>query len=100
MRLITPRSNQRGRARRRCCVVVLDRLVRRALHRALADLVADEEVLALLLEALIERNRAEGRELGVDGTPRIFVNGRPFTEPVEALDTYVREELARIDARR
>lgn len=51
-------------------------------------------------EALIERNRAEGQELGVDGTPRIFVNGRPFTEPVEALDTYVREELARIDAQR
>jgi len=51
-------------------------------------------------EALIERNRAEGRDLGVDGTPRIFVNGRPFTEPVEALDTYVREELALIDARR
>ena len=59
-----------------------------------ADMESDET------EALIERNRAEGRELGVDGTPRIFVNGRPFTEPVEALDTYVREELARIDARR
>ncbi len=59
-----------------------------------ADMESDET------EALIERNRDEGRELGVDGTPRIFVNGRPFTEPVEALDTYVREELARIDAQR
>ena len=64
------------------------------MERFRADMAAEET------EALIERNRSEGRELGVDGTPRIFVNGRPFTEPVDALDTYVREELARIDAAR
>lgn len=64
------------------------------LERFRADMESDET------DALIERNRAEGRELGVDGTPRVFVNGRPFTEPVEALDTYVREELARIDSER
>jgi len=64
------------------------------MERFHADMESEET------EALIERNRAEGRDLGVDGTPRIFVNGRPFTEPIEALDTYVREELARIDAQR
>ncbi|MAQ19223.1 MAG: hypothetical protein CMN30_31035 [Sandaracinus sp.] len=52
------------------------------------------------LDAAIDGTRAQGQELGVNGTPRIFVNGRPFSEPVEALDTYVREELARIDAQR
>jgi len=64
------------------------------MERFRADMESEET------EALIERNRSEGRELGVDGTPRIFVNGRPFSEPVEALDTYVREELALIDAQR
>ena len=35
-----------------------------------ADLVADEEVLALLLEALIERNKLDPFGVIVDGFPR------------------------------
>jgi protein-disulfide isomerase len=64
------------------------------MERFRADMEAEET------EAVIERNRAQGRELGVDGTPRVFVDGRPFEEPVEALDAYIREKLAAIDATR
>ena len=44
-------------------------------------------------QRVIERDRAQGRELGVTGTPTIFVNGRRFQEPPRALEAYVREEL-------
>ena len=64
------------------------------LERFRTDMEASET------EALIDANRAEGREVGVDGTPRIFVNGRPFEESFENMDTYVREELRMIDQER
>lgn len=43
----------------------------------------------------VESDRAQGRELGVSGTPTIFVNGRPYQEPPRALSAYVAEELDR-----
>jgi protein-disulfide isomerase len=46
--------------------------------------------------ALVELNRSEGRRLGVEGTPSIYINGRKFEEPFENLSAYIREE---IDAR-
>lgn len=41
----------------------------------------------------VKADKELGKRLGVDGTPAIFVNGRPFDEPVENLVLYVTEEL-------
>ena len=57
------------------------------LERFRADMEAEETA------ALIERNRAEGREAGVRGTPSIYINGHKFEEPLESLEEYIREEL-------
>lgn len=57
------------------------------LERFRADMRSEET------QRVIERDRAQGRELGVSGTPTIFVNGRRFQEPPRALDAYVREVL-------
>ena len=46
-------------------------------------------------QAIIDRDRALGQELGVNSTPTIFVNGRKFEEPLENLGQYITEELAR-----
>lgn len=45
-------------------------------------------------QALIDRNRREGRDVQVRGTPSIFVNGRRFSGLPESLPAYLREELA------
>ena len=44
----------------------------------------------------IETDMAEGRELGVDGPPAFFINGRPLTgaQPFEKFQTTIDEELA------
>ncbi len=57
------------------------------LDRFRADMQSEET------SALIERNRAEGQEVGVRGTPSIYINGHKFEEPLESLEEYVREEL-------
>ncbi len=41
----------------------------------------------------IEADRAEGKKLGVDGTPAIFVADREYALPPDALGAYIREEL-------
>lgn len=41
----------------------------------------------------IDADKAEGRRVGVDSTPTLFIQGRHFEEPLEALSTYLREEL-------
>lgn len=50
--------------------------------------IEDEDV-----QALIDANKDEGRRVGVDSTPTIFVNGRRYDEPVEAMAAYLQEEL-------
>jgi predicted DsbA family dithiol-disulfide isomerase len=44
-------------------------------------------------QARVDQDRAEGRRVGVQGTPTVFVNGRRFGEPLQALGAYLREEL-------
>ena len=44
-------------------------------------------------ENKIQADLAEGRKVGVDSTPSIYVNERRFVFPLEKLDAYVREEL-------
>lgn len=41
----------------------------------------------------IEADREVGRNVGVQGTPTIFVNGRRFAEAPSSLGAYMREEL-------
>ncbi len=44
----------------------------------------------------IEADMTQGRDLGVDGTPAFFVNGRPLTgaQPLSKFETTIDEELA------
>ncbi len=58
------------------------------LERFRADVKSKE------VEAKIEADRAEGKRIGVDSTPSIYVNDRRFIFPPEQLAEYVREELA------
>jgi len=46
-------------------------------------------------KSAIEGDMAQGRELGVDGTPAFFINGRPMTgaQPLEKFETTIDEEL-------
>ena len=45
------------------------------------------------LQARVDADKAEGRRLGVSGTPTFFVNGRQFKDNPQALEAYLREEL-------
>lgn len=45
------------------------------------------------VEAKVDADRAEGKKVGVDSTPSIYVNDRRFVFPPEQLGEYVREEL-------
>jgi len=43
--------------------------------------------------ARIDKDEGEGKKLGIEGTPAIYVNGTEFLEPVKYLDEYVAELL-------
>jgi protein-disulfide isomerase len=55
----------------------------------------EEDFRAASTQAKVEASRELGQELGVQGTPTIFVNGRRFSEPPRALPAYLREEIGR-----
>lgn len=57
------------------------------MSRFRADLEADAT------QARVDADREAGRELGVEGTPTLFVNGRRFRESPTSLNAYLREEL-------
>jgi protein-disulfide isomerase len=73
-----------------------------------ADLKAEAQKLALdtpkfndcldkgKYKSAIESDMAQGRDLGVDGTPAFFINGRPMTgaQPFEKFESTIDEELA------
>jgi protein-disulfide isomerase len=73
-----------------------------------ADLKADAKKLGLdtakfddcldkgKYKGAIEADMAQGRDLGVDGTPAFFINGRPLTgaQPFDKFQTTINEELA------
>jgi protein-disulfide isomerase len=43
--------------------------------------------------ARVERDRKDGEKLNIEGTPAIYVNRRPFNEPIQNLSKYLKEEL-------
>ncbi|MDH5674232.1 MAG: DsbA family protein [Myxococcales bacterium] len=43
--------------------------------------------------AKVEADRKEGEAADIKGTPSIFINGRPFNEPLKMLPRYLAEEL-------
>lgn len=47
-------------------------------------------------KAEIESDLAQGKDLGIDGTPAFFINGRPLTgaQPFEKFQSTIDEELA------
>ncbi len=47
-------------------------------------------------KAAIDKDIAQGRELGVDGTPGFFINGRPLSgaQPAPVFEALINEELA------
>lgn len=51
------------------------------------------DVQAPATQERVDSNKELGRELGVRGTPTIFVNGRRFNGEPESLAAYVQEEL-------
>jgi protein-disulfide isomerase len=73
-----------------------------------ADLKADAKKLGLdtakfndcldkgKYKGAIETDMAQGRDLGVDGTPAFFINGRPLTgaQPFDKFQTTIDEELS------
>lgn len=41
----------------------------------------------------VEQDKKEGIELGVQGTPSLFINGRAYKEGLQGLNKYLKEEL-------
>jgi protein-disulfide isomerase len=58
----------------------------------MAKFEADRASEAALARA--EQDKKDGVSVGVQGTPALYVNGRPFKESVNSLGKYLKEELA------
>ena len=67
--------------------------------RALAEEIGldiekfDDAVASAEVQARVDADRKEGASLDVQGTPTLFVNGRPYREPIQSLPKYIKEEL-------
>ncbi|MBN2529871.1 MAG: thioredoxin domain-containing protein [Deltaproteobacteria bacterium] len=55
----------------------------------------EEDLVSEAAKAAIEADVALGEKLGVNGTPRLFVNGRVLEAGVDALDERIKEEFLR-----
>lgn len=55
----------------------------------------DADIASPAVQQRVERDKKEGTGLGIQGTPSLFVNGRPYKEPIQSLSKYLKEELAR-----
>jgi protein-disulfide isomerase len=57
------------------------------LERFRTDVASDET------RERVDADREQGKRLGIEGTPTIYINGRLLREPLKALPAYLREEL-------
>lgn len=55
----------------------------------------DADVASSAVQERVDNDKKEGTSLGIQGTPSMFVNGRPYKEPIQSLGKYLKEELAR-----
>ncbi len=54
----------------------------------------DSDLVSPATQARVDRDRKDGTALDVQGTPTLFINGRPFKEALPNLSKYLKEELA------
>jgi protein-disulfide isomerase len=54
----------------------------------------DEDLASEAAQQRVDKDKKDGASLDIQGTPSLFINGRPFKEPLPSLSKYVREELA------
>ena len=59
-----------------------------------------QDLLDPALEARVRAEREEGEQLGVRGTPTVFVNGRQHMAPLARLPFAIEEALARVEVNR
>jgi protein-disulfide isomerase len=70
--------------------------IREIAQRAGLDMARfDADVASAAVQQRVDNDKKEGASLGIQGTPSLFVNGRPYKEPIQNLSKYVKEELAR-----
>lgn len=53
----------------------------------------DADVAAEATQARVDRDRKAGTAVDVQGTPTLFINGRPYREGLPSLSKYLKEEL-------
>ena len=51
-----------------------------------------QDVASKSIQALISRDLQDGRRVGVNGTPTIFVNGKPFKKNLREIFTAIEKE--------
>jgi protein-disulfide isomerase len=54
----------------------------------------DQDFASADVEARVAADKKSGEALDIQGTPSLFINGRPFRESIQSLSKYVKEELA------
>ncbi len=54
----------------------------------------DADVASEATQARVDRDRKAGNAVDVQGTPTLFVNGRPYREALPSLSKYLKEELS------
>jgi protein-disulfide isomerase len=55
----------------------------------------DADLASAAVQQRVDRDKKEGTGLGIQGTPSLFVSGRPYKEGIQSLSKYLKEELAR-----
>jgi protein-disulfide isomerase len=55
----------------------------------------DTDVASPAVQQRVDNDKKEGASLGIQGTPSLFVNSRPYKESIQSLSKYLKEELAR-----
>lgn len=55
----------------------------------------DADVASAAVQQRIDSDKKEGAALGIQGTPSLFVNGRPYKESIPNLGKFLKEELSR-----
>lgn len=55
----------------------------------------DADIASSAVQLRVDRDKKEGTGLGIQGTPSLFVSGRPYKESIQSLSKYLKEELAR-----